>query len=630
MSAITKMFLLPTAGGARAQRTKTDIRLPYIASRLFNNPLAITEEKLQDILAFFVPRIEGREGVSRGEIIEFFESTSTSHDRENEKGEASAEGAEAGAILEGSRTRAGIDPGYDILSTPNGNIAVVPIAGTLVQRGAWVRESSGMTSYQGIRQAVSNALVAPNVDALLLYINSPGGEVFGCFDLAFSLHELVRNPDQAKPIFTFTDGLLASAAYAIGSVSERVYGDMTSFTGSIGVITVHMDVSKANENKGIKVTQLAVGARKTDYFSGAPLSDGARAAIMSRLEATNDVFVNHVAIARPMLTRETILGYEAGVFVGQSAVDRGLLDGIKTFGQVVEDMQEKMQEIKEVSKTQTQVSTQLDEEAVHLNTSAEAIAAGEAETAETKTEGEFQMAEQAESVTVTELNSQLGALSSQIGELLRNSAAKDEKIDALLNKQNEQSMREFVNAKLRYVPGDAAHVTSILLRLNDLDPTMGKEVAQLLMSTSAVMETTGRITTSIGQYGHQHEAAAAVSEDGRVRIEQTAPMEAFKAKVSEYRVSHSDATELGAWDAVADLNPDLYLAVKNGQEAAPEVIVTDGPAQMVGADMTGQAQAAQAGQAGPSGQAAAAAAVPALSGIGAEYMAGATAGPDVG
>jgi ClpP class serine protease len=71
------------------------------------------------------------------------------------------------------------DPGYDNVL----GVAVIPICGTLVQKLGSLRPYSGMTGYDGIRQAFLTAMEDPDISGICLDIDSPGGEVAGCFDL---------------------------------------------------------------------------------------------------------------------------------------------------------------------------------------------------------------------------------------------------------------------------------------------------------------------------------------------------------------------------------------------------------------------------------------------------------------
>jgi len=75
-------------------------------------------------------------------------------------------------------------------------IAVIEISGTLVHRGAWIGQSSGLTSYEGIAAQLQTALADPGVRGIALEIDSFGGEVAGAFDLA----DRIRAARAQKPV----------------------------------------------------------------------------------------------------------------------------------------------------------------------------------------------------------------------------------------------------------------------------------------------------------------------------------------------------------------------------------------------------------------------------------------------
>ena len=90
-------------------------------------------------------------------------------------------------------------------------IAVIEIAGTLVHRGAWIGQSSGLTSYEGIAAQLQAALADPAIRGIALDIDSFGGEVAGAFDLA----DRIRAVRQVKPVQAFVADHALSAAYAL-------------------------------------------------------------------------------------------------------------------------------------------------------------------------------------------------------------------------------------------------------------------------------------------------------------------------------------------------------------------------------------------------------------------------------
>jgi signal peptide peptidase SppA len=213
--------------------------------------------------------------------------------------------------------QANFDPGYDVVE----GVAVIPVTGTLVQKMGGVRPFSGMCGYNMIRAAFLCAIEDPEVKAILLQIDSPGGECSACFDLV----DEIFNARGVKPIWAICDEVAYSAAYAIASAADRITVPRTGGTGSIGVIALHVDLSKALESGGLAVTFIQFGARKSDGWPEKPLSDEAFARFQSDVDTMGNLFVETVARNRG-LSVEAVRDTEASTFLGAAGVEVGLAD----------------------------------------------------------------------------------------------------------------------------------------------------------------------------------------------------------------------------------------------------------------------------------------------------------------
>ncbi len=118
---------------------------------------------------------------------------------------------------------------YDVID----GVAVVPISGVLVHGDAY--SWWGQTSYGSIRASLEQAATDAEVRAIVLHVDSPGGEVSGCFDLADRIFAM----RDVKPIAALVDEYACSAAYALASSAEQILAPRTAVIGSIGVITMH-------------------------------------------------------------------------------------------------------------------------------------------------------------------------------------------------------------------------------------------------------------------------------------------------------------------------------------------------------------------------------------------------------
>jgi len=220
---------------------------------------------------------------------------------------------------------------------PQNGIAVIPVCGVLsYKQDEFMEWLFGETSYETISRQFQSALADPNITGIVFDIDSPGGEVSGCFDLVDEIY----NARGSKPISAIINEMAYSAAYAIASATERIYLPRTASAGSVGVICVHMDQSKFDEGIGVKYTPIYAGARKNDYDPHSPLSDSALQSAQAFVNSTYELFVKTVARNRglsPKAVRET----EAALYYGKNAVDAGLADSVMSWSQALIDAAKK-------------------------------------------------------------------------------------------------------------------------------------------------------------------------------------------------------------------------------------------------------------------------------------------------
>jgi len=172
-----------------------------------------------------------------------------------------------------------------------------------------------------------SAFADPQVKAVLLEIDSSGGEAGGVFDLAQRLRTLAHASN--KPLWAIADEAALSAAYALACAADRLWLTRTAEVGSIGVVAVHVDESAADAKAGMTYTFLHAGAHKVDGHPHAPLSEAVATDIQTDIEGLHDQFIALVAGFR-RLAPEAIRATEARVYRGEAALAAGLADQIGT------------------------------------------------------------------------------------------------------------------------------------------------------------------------------------------------------------------------------------------------------------------------------------------------------------
>lgn len=267
------------------------MNLPHLAQRLFNTPLALHPRKAEVVMAALTDRF----GLTR------IQSMSDWDDEDD------------------SFSRQARDTGYDVVE----GIAIIPIQGTLVQKLGTLRPYSGMTGYDGIRACFLRALNDGEVKAICLDIDSPGGEVAGCFDLVDEIYTARGN----KPVWAILSENAYSAAYALASAADKIIVPRTGGVGSVGVIVMHVDWSQKIKSDGLQVTIITYGDRKAESNPYEPLSETARKAIQSDIDEMGRLFVSTVSRNRG-ITEKTVRDTEAACFLGADGVQLGLADRV--------------------------------------------------------------------------------------------------------------------------------------------------------------------------------------------------------------------------------------------------------------------------------------------------------------
>lgn len=218
---------------------------------------------------------------------------------------------------------------YDVVD----GVAIVEMTGAIAKRMNLFSQISGGASAQLAENAIKGALADEDVNSIILSIDSPGGTVDGTFELA----DMIYAARGQKPIVAFADGLMASAAYAIGAAADSIFisGD-TATIGSIGVVATHVDVSEAEKKEGIKTTEITAGKFKRIASAYEPLSKDGRADIQAQVDELYSIFVERVATFRDVSVEIVLEDMADGrLFIGQQAIKAGLVDGVSTLDGLV-------------------------------------------------------------------------------------------------------------------------------------------------------------------------------------------------------------------------------------------------------------------------------------------------------
>lgn len=283
---------------------------PHLASLLYNTPLMLHPDKAEIIAQVFQNHMKGK-------------SAKSINIEEKEIPEQYC----ALEIKEGFTS----EKPYSLTVK---NTAIIPVIGTLVQRGSSLDAMSGLMSYQVLNNRIQHAKENSSVKGIVLEVDSGGGSVAGCFELC----EAIIEARKVKPVWSIANEGMFSAAYAIGGSANRITAPKTANLGSIGAIILHVDQSKLDKTIGVKYTAIHAGKHKNDFSSHKPLSNDAQARMQSLVDRSYNVFVAQVAAGRGM-DEQAVRDTEAQIYTIQEAIELGLADEIATLDETVEALE---------------------------------------------------------------------------------------------------------------------------------------------------------------------------------------------------------------------------------------------------------------------------------------------------
>lgn len=220
------------------------------------------------------------------------------------------------------------------LPTGNGAVAVIPIRG-IISPDAEDFFFGGGVAPESIAARLNAAMQNDDVSAIVLAIDSPGGSVYGVPELA----DRIAAASKEKKIVAVANGMMASAAYYIGSAASEVVTTPSGQVGSIGVISLHADLSRMLQNDGIDVTIIKAGKYKGEGNPFGPLSDEDKAAMTARVEDYYDQFVNAVARHRGVTSAAVRTGFGQGrIENARAALRSGMVDRVATLDSVLTEL----------------------------------------------------------------------------------------------------------------------------------------------------------------------------------------------------------------------------------------------------------------------------------------------------
>lgn len=215
-----------------------------------------------------------------------------------------------------------------------GRVHVMGLHGTISQR-VGLLSGSGGTSTDEFGRELDQALVDPDVGAILIDVDSPGGSIFGVHELSQKIFEARGK----KPIVAIANSEAYSAGYYIASAADELWVTPTGMVGSIGVLSTHVDWSGWNAENGLKVTYIHAGKYKVEGNPDEPLEKEALAEMQRHVDRYYRMFVESVARNRGTTVERVESDFGQGrIFGAADAVRRGMADRVGMLGELVREI----------------------------------------------------------------------------------------------------------------------------------------------------------------------------------------------------------------------------------------------------------------------------------------------------
>ncbi len=289
---------------------------PHLRAAVFGTPWAIMEDRFEAIIEVLQRRINGVR-LAPEEIDAI-------------RGDRQVNGVLEMRSLAAPDSIVIAGPDNAAVRAPTGNlIAVINVFGVVAQHASQVDGISGAggTSTERVSSSFRQAMADPNVKAIVLNIDSPGGSVSGVQALADEIFKARGK----KPIIAQVNSLAASAAYWIAAAADEIVMTPGAQVGSIGVYATHKDVSAAAEKDGVKVTFISAGKYKVEGNPFEALNSEAASAMQSMVDSYYVDFVSAVARGRGVSAEDVRGGFGQGrVVKDKAAIKEGMADRIDT------------------------------------------------------------------------------------------------------------------------------------------------------------------------------------------------------------------------------------------------------------------------------------------------------------
>lgn len=181
-----------------------------------------------------------------------------------------------------------------------------------------------------------------NNKAIMLYMNTPGGEVTASDDLYLKLMEYKEKT--GRKIYCYYADQSCSGGYYISMAADEIFANRNCWTGSIGVIVQLTNMKGLYEKLGIQEISITSGDNKAMGSAGGELTAEQRAILQSIVDEAYEQFVSIIAEGRNMDINKVKSLADGRIYTAKQALSLGLIDGVCTHEEYLNKIHEELGE----------------------------------------------------------------------------------------------------------------------------------------------------------------------------------------------------------------------------------------------------------------------------------------------
>ena len=213
-------------------------------------------------------------------------------------------------------------------------ILLIPLSGIVSSSSSRGAFSSRSNMVEELGMQLEKARKDERVKGVILSINSPGGGVTASEIIYHKITQFKKERD--VPVIVLMGDVATSGAYYVSMAADRVIAHPSTITGSIGVISMFLNLEGLMGKVGVEVVTLKTGEMKDVGSFARPMTDPEKEYIMAILTEMFDIFVDRVASSRKQLSKDEILELADGrVYTAKQALEAKLIDEIGYFEDAV-------------------------------------------------------------------------------------------------------------------------------------------------------------------------------------------------------------------------------------------------------------------------------------------------------